>query len=62
MRSIWPFRVITIEDAVLTRRGEADSIYVRQFFYRGAGRADGSIYDASSFLFRNFKELERRCR
>ena len=34
MRSIWPFRVITIEDVVLTRRGEADSIYMRQFFYR----------------------------
>ena len=31
-RSIWPFRVITIEDAVLTRSGAADSIYVRQFF------------------------------
>ena len=58
MRSIWPFRVITIEDAVLTRRGEADSIYMRQFFYRCA---DGSFYDASPFLFRNFKELEGRC-
>ena len=58
MRSRWPFRVITIEDTVLTRRGEADSIYVRQFFYQCA---DGSLYDASPFLFRNFKELEGMC-
>ena len=58
MRSISQFRVITIEDAVLTRREEADSIHVRQFFYRCA---DGSFYDASPFLFRNFKELEGRC-
>ena len=64
MRSIWPFRVITIEDAVLTRRGEADSIYVRQFYYLRQffyRCADGSFYDASPFLFRNFKELEGRC-
>ena len=33
----------------LTKRGEADSLHVRQFFYRCA---DSSFYDASPFLFR----------